>query len=53
MTLKVPPLPTLEELIVRWGLTEREYKRLFDGHDPGDEDSKTRRYGKWVKEKFW
>jgi hypothetical protein len=41
--LKIPPPPTIVELLGRFLLTPSEYRRVFDGHDPGDEDRNARK----------
>ncbi len=46
--IRLPPPPTVLELLGRWGLTASEFRRVHDGHDPGDEDPSARRHGRWV-----
>lgn len=46
--IKLPPPPTILELISKFGLTRSEHRRVFADHDPGDEDSRARDRVRWV-----
>lgn len=44
--IRVPPPPTVLELIPRFMLTKRQHEQVYGGHDPGDEDSSMRRHAR-------
>jgi len=44
--IKWPPPPSIVELINRFALSSTEWRRVYEGHDPGDEEP--RRHGRLV-----
>lgn len=46
--IRLPPEPSILELLGKWSLTKSERARVFDAHDPGDEDPRARNFGRWV-----